>query len=188
MEVVATLFSKTMHKAEIEAIAQEVIAQPTLLDALYALTLHPQTEVAWRALWTCQWVCERNPSLLLEKQVELIERVLVTNNQTQKRLLLRILWMLPPSEPMRVDLLDYCLEGMSSPKMAVAVQALCIKMAYKLCLTEPDLLEELRLSLESMEPSYYTGAVRATRKEILKKIQQHQKNRLKKPKRSKRLE
>ncbi|MGL4852307.1 MAG: hypothetical protein ACRC3Z_06655 [Phocaeicola sp.] len=170
MEVVASLFSKTMNKVAIEAIAKQVVNEPRLFDSLYALTLHPQTEVAWRALWTCQWVCEQNSSLLLEKQSELIERVLATNDQTQKRLFLRILWMLPVPHPLPVHLLDYCLEGMSDPKTAVAAQALCMKVAYKLCLEEPELLEELRLCLEAMEPAYYTGAVIATRKELLKKI------------------
>ncbi|MGL5937238.1 MAG: hypothetical protein ACRCY5_00705 [Phocaeicola sp.] len=159
-----------MNKATIEAIAHQVVAEPPLLDSLYALTQHPQTEVAWRALWACQWVCEMNPSLLLNKQDELIERTLRTNHDGQQRLFLRMLWTLPTPTPIPVNLLDFCLEGMNNPKMAVASQALCIKVAYKLCMEEPDLLNELALCLESIEPEYYTAAVRATCKEILKKI------------------
>ncbi|MGL4518753.1 MAG: hypothetical protein ACRCUJ_03350 [Phocaeicola sp.] len=180
IELSAALFSKSMGKAAIMEIAHQVVTHSTLLPSLYALTLHPQTEVAWRALWACQWVCEKEPTLWIGREADLIERTLQTDDSTQQRLLLRMLWMLPVPIPLPVELLDFCLEAMVDAKTAIAVQALCMKVAFKLCLAEPELLTELRLCLESMEPAYYTRAVQATRTEILKKIEK-EKRRKKSP-------
>lgn len=53
---------------------------------------------------------------------------------------------------------------------AIATQALCIKMAYKLCLLEPELLPELKLYLENAEPEYYSSGVKCGIRNVLKKI------------------
>lgn len=166
-------FSKSIHKEEIEQIAHQVVAHPNSFEALYTLTKHPKKEVSWRALWACQWVCEMEGMLLLPKLDELTERAISSSCQTQKRLLMRMILILPTSNPINIKLLDFCLEAMVDRKTAVATQALCIKIAYKLCLEEPELLDELALCLESIEPEYYTAAVRATRKEILNKIHKY---------------
>ena len=52
----------------------------------------------------------------------------------------------------------------------VAGQAVCMKLAYAICLKEPELMGELEAYLENMEPEYYTAAVQCARNNILKKI------------------
>ena len=49
-------------------------------------------------------------------------------------------------------------------------QAVCMKLAYDICLEEPELTGELKAYLENMEPEYYTVAVQCVRNNILKKI------------------
>lgn len=45
-----------------------------------------------------------------------------------------------------------------------------MKLAYKLCMQEQELLRELKVYLENAEPEYYSVGVRCTRKNILKRI------------------
>ena len=65
--------------------------------------------------------------------------------------------------PFRTDFLDHCLAGMSSSRYPHSVRALCMKLAYKLCRTHPELLEELKLNLEIMEPDLLPPSLRSVR-------------------------
>ena len=65
---------------------------------------------------------------------------------------------------------DFCLQGMLSSAESASGQAVCMKLAYDICLEEPELTGELKAYLENMEPEYYTVAVQCVRNNILKKI------------------
>lgn len=60
-----------------------------------------------------------------------------------RRLLLNTLLHLPVPKPINVAFLDFCLNGMLSPAETVAGQAVCMKLAYAICLKEPELMGEL---------------------------------------------
>ena len=65
-----------------------------------------------------------------------------------------------------------------SPQESIGVQSLAIRMAYRLCEPEPELLYELRTILESTETEMYSTAVKSAVRNTLKKI--NQKNKKKK--------
>lgn len=69
-----------------------------------------------------------------------------------------------------MDLLDFCLERMMSRQEPVGVQSICMKLAYKLTHSIPELQQELRLLLEMMEPELLSPALRSSRKNVLKKL------------------
>ena len=46
---------------------------------------------------------------------------------------------------------------MLSPAETVAGQAVCMKLAYAICLKEPELMGELEAYLENMETAVHTG-------------------------------
>lgn len=70
------------------------------------------------------------------------------------------------------------LDAMLSPQESIGVQSLAIRMAYRLCEPEPELLYELRTILESTETEMYSTAVKSAVRNTLKKI--NQKNKKKK--------
>ena len=70
-------------------------------------------------------------------------------------------------ENVRTDFLDHCLGKMADPDEVPSVQALCMKLAYKMCKFYPELLAELKRTLEAMDISYYTPAVKSVRNKIL---------------------
>ena len=99
---------------------------------------------------------------------ELIDMAIQCNNSSIRRALLGIILRLDmKADDVRTDLLDHCLCKMTAPDEVPSVQALCMKLAYKMCKFYPELLTELRRTLEAMEISYYTPAVKSVRNKIL---------------------
>ena len=68
---------------------------------------------------------------------------------------------------LRTDFLDFCLEHMASVGEPPGVQALCMKLAFRMCQFYPELSEELRRTLESMDADSYKPAVVGLIKKIL---------------------
>ena len=60
-----------------------------------------------------------------------------------------------------------CLIGMSSSRYPYSVRALCMKLAYKLCLPHPELLDELKSNLEIMEPDLLPPSLRSVRCRVM---------------------
>ena len=51
--------------------------------------------------------------------------------------------------------------------MARTAQTLCMKLAFRMCTLYPELMDELKRTLEAMEIDYYKPAVKCLRKRIL---------------------
>ncbi|MBQ0143542.1 MAG: hypothetical protein KBT06_12260 [Prevotellaceae bacterium] len=101
---------------------------------------------------------------------ELMDMAIRCNNSSVRRALFGIIFRLEMNEEdIRTDFLDHCLEKMADPNEVSSIQALCMKLAYKLCKFYPELLTELKRALEAMEISYYTPAVKNVRSKILNK-------------------
>lgn len=154
----------------IDSIVEQVMNSPARFDDIYALTKHEEEKIAWRATWACEKLSILAPSLLINKREELMQRAMQCPYGGIRRLLLNMLLHLPVPEPINVAFLDFCLNGMLSPAESVAGQAVCMKLAYAICLKEPELMGELEAYLQNMEPAYYTAAVQCARNNILKKI------------------
>lgn len=161
---------QTIGRNLVDGIAKQVEETPARLAELYSLTKDEDGKTAWRALWACELLCKKHPSWFMNKREEFMQRAMQCKADGQKRILLNMLHHMPISEPIHVPFLDFCLNAMLSPSESIAVQAICIKLAYTICLKEPDLMGELQAYLENMEPEYYTVAVQSTRNNILKKI------------------
>ena len=59
---------------------------------------------------------------------------------------------------------------MLSLQESIGVQSLSIRMAYRLCKHEPELLSELKLILEHANTEFYSTGVKTAIRNILKKI------------------
>lgn len=157
----------------IDRIVEQVAENPSCFADLYALTKDEDETTAWRAAWACEKLSICRPGLFAapeDLRSELMLRVQTCKHGGIRRLLLNMLLHLPVFVPIDVPFLNFCLGNMLSPSETPAGQAASIKLAYALCCKEPELLEELRLCLENMEPEYYTAAVQCARSNVLKKI------------------
>lgn len=160
----------TLGRKHIDNIVDQVAGSPDRFDALYTLTQHEETKIAWHTTWACEKLSILLPSLLMDKREELMLRAMQCPHDGTRRLLLNILHHLPVPKPVNAAFFDFCLQGMLSSAESASGQAVCMKLAYDICLEEPELTGELKAYLENMEPEYYTVAVQCARNNILKKI------------------
>ncbi|MDL2291838.1 hypothetical protein LJB80_01655, partial [Bacteroides sp. OttesenSCG-928-F21] len=150
------LLSGPICKSYIDDIVNSVSHHPEDFYTLYALMNHSDIKVSWRSIWALEKLSEIHPDWFSNYQNEITERLIHCTHDGKKRLLLSILYNLPIPSPIQVHFLDYCLSHMLDLNESIGVQALAIKMAYKLCVTEPDLLYELKMYLENAESEYYS--------------------------------
>jgi hypothetical protein len=68
---------------------------------------------------------------------------------------------------LQTEFLDFCLEHMLDVEELPGVQAICMKLAYRMCMFYPELMEELKRTLQAMAIEYYKPAVKCARNRIL---------------------
>lgn len=81
----------TLGRKHIDNIVDQVASSPDRFDALYTLTQHEETRIAWRATWACEKLSLLLPSLLMDKREELMLRAMQCPHDGTRRLLLNIL-------------------------------------------------------------------------------------------------
>jgi len=139
-------------------------------EIIYQLIFDTETTVSWRAGWVCEKLAEIHPDWFYGRQSQLTAKVLDSRHGGTRRVLLSMLFDLPVANPFPVDLLDFCFEHMLDLNEPIAVQSLCIKIAYKLCLKEPELLPELKMYLETAETEYYSTGVRTCIRKVMQNL------------------
>ena len=124
--------------------------------------------VARSALWGLTKASKEDLSQLQVILNKLIDQAMQTENSSVRRLSLNIIERLDMSEDdLRTDFLDFCFEHMMSIEELPGSQALCMKLAFRMCKFYPELMDELKRTLEAMEIDYYKPAVKGVRGRIL---------------------
>lgn len=137
---------------------------------LYQFAFDSEDKLSVNALWIMTHYSATTNKWLYNKQNELIDKVLISDNSSQKRLLLSLIYKQLLADPLRVDFLDFCLAGMISLKEPPATIVMCMKLAYEMCRTIPELLQEYQVALEMLEPSLLSTWTGIIRKRIQKAI------------------
>lgn len=167
------LRSRLLQRLEMEDI-NEIISSAQKDEKvrleLYKLAFDSEDKLSVNALWIMTHYSATANKWLYSKQSELIDKVLTSKNSSQKRLLLSLIYKQPLAEPLRVDFLDFCLAGMVSLKEPPATIVMCMKLAYEMCRTIPELLQEYQVALEMLEPSLLSTWTGIIRKRIQKAI------------------
>ncbi len=139
----------------------------SLKEELYALLHHANPTIAWQAAWVFTHFSQQESEWLHPRQQELIDATLACTHTGIRRLLLTLLYRQPLAYPPRVDFLDFCFGHMLSKDEPPGIKSLCMKLAYELCLLEPDLLVELRLHLDLCAESS-VPSIQCVRRNVLK--------------------
>jgi hypothetical protein len=163
-------FSGKLVHSFAEQFSLWVINNPEQFPELYSLSYDTDPKVAWRAAWICEKISYQFPEWFINKRSELAKRIIHCSNDGSKRSLLNILLHLPVEEPISVEFLNFCLDHMLSPQEPIAIQAQCIKMAYKLCQKEPELLPEFKYILENAELEFYSKGIQSTVRNTLEQL------------------
>lgn len=142
-----------------------------LKEELYQLTLDANRRVATNALWVFTHFAVVDNEWLYAKHDQLIDRCLKEQNVTKLRLMLTLLLRQPyTEEDVRTDFIDFCLMRLTDPKSPYAVRALCIKLAYEQMRYWPELLNELRQTLNIISCEPLSPGLRSAWRQVMKKL------------------
>ena len=143
----------------------------SLKEQLYQLTLDADRRVATNALWVFTHFALADNEWLYAKHDQLIERAITEQDVTKLRLILSLLLRQPfDEEAIRTDFIDFCLTRLADPKSPYAVRAQCIKLAYEQMRYWPELLNELRQTLEMISCEPLSPGLRSAWRQVMKKL------------------
>ena len=141
-----------------------------LKEELYQLTLDANRRVAVNALWTFTHFAADDNVWLFAKHDQLIDRCLNEKDTTKLRLILTLLLRQPfDEEAIRTDFIDFCLARITDTRAPYAIRAQCIKLAYEQMRYWPELLDELRQTLEMISCEPLSSGLRSAWKQVMKK-------------------
>lgn len=168
MSVTRERLSQTFSEGGAQEIYQEVKSEGDFLGFARQYAFDPDYKVARSALWGLTKAQNHELSTLQPLLNELIDQAMHTDNSSVRRLTLNVIERLEMEEDdLRTDFLDFCFEHAVKGDEFPGVQTLCIKLAYRMSQPYPELMDELRRLLESMEIEYYKPAVKGIRNKIL---------------------
>ena len=168
METKSERFSLAFSEGGAQEIYQEIKAKGDFLGFAQRYAFDTDYRVARTALWGLTKAKDEELSELKVIYNELIDLAMQTENSSVRRLTLNIIEKLKMDEDdLRTDFLDFCFEHMVSIEEFSGTQTLCMKLAFRMCTFYPELMDELKRTLEAMEIEYYKPAVKCLRKRIL---------------------
>lgn len=169
MDIISILSVKPLHKSSVDAIVGDILVGGTDISTLWEITCGDDPRLAWHAVWVMEVLCKKERSMLLPYRREIVEKILANRGEEgELRLWLNIsLMLLPEMEEIDVDLLNFTLDNICNMRLAVAVRAVCIKIAYQLCKREPDLLKELQAVLSMLDLKDEQAAIKCVVKKVM---------------------
>ena len=168
MPITEDRLRQTFSEGGAQEIYQEVKANGDFLGFARQYALSEDYLVARSALWGLTKASKEEISQLQVILNELINQAMQTKNSSVRRLSLNIVERLEMSEDdLRTDFLDFCFEHMMDVEEFPGIQSVCMKLAFRMCKFYPELMDELKRTLEAMEIDYYKPAVKCVRSRIL---------------------
>lgn len=164
-----------MHIGEIKAIARRAHDSATFRESLFDAMQGDDRDEAVHAAWALTHLPAEDNGHIAKHRQALVDLATTTEDTSLRRITLTLLerleWQTTDEPPTYyLTLLDFSFAHMMMPEEPYGVRSLCMKLAYKLSLPYPELLEELHQSLLLIEPTELGAGVRHTRNKILKSL------------------
>ena len=167
MAITSERLNQSFSEGGAQEIYQEIKANGDFLGFAQRYAFDSDYRVARSALWGLTKAKDEELSELKVIYNELIDQAMQTENSSVRRLTLNIIEKLKMDEDdLRTDFLDFCFEHMVSIEEFPGTQTLCMKLAFRMCTFYPELMDELKRTLEAMEIDYYKPAIKCLRKRI----------------------
>ena len=168
MPITEERLRQTFSEGGAQEIYQEVKTSGDFLGFAHRYAFNQDYRVARSALWGLTKANKEELSQLQVIQNEFIDQAMQTDNSSVRRLSLNVVERLKMSEDdLQTDFLDFCFEHMMDVEEYPGIQSVCMKLAFRMCSFYPELMDELKRTLEAMEIDYYKPAVKCVRNRIL---------------------
>ena len=168
MEITSEILINSFGEAEAQAVYQVVKQSGDFVGFARKFMHHEDYRVARVALWALTKGTDKELSALQPMLHEFIGLAMSTESSSVRRLSLNLVERLDMGEEdITTDFLDFCFEHMVDIEEYPGVQTLCMKLAYRMCQFYPDLMDELKRTIDAMQIEYYKPAVKGLRAKIL---------------------
>ena len=179
MPITEERLKQTFSEGGAQEIYQEVKSTDDFLGFARQYAFSQDYRVARSALWGLTKASKEELAQLQVILNEIIDQAMQTENSSVRRLSLNIIERLRvgerssgmrlemSEEDLRTDFLDFCFEHMIDVEEYPGIQSVCMKLAFRMCKFYPELMDELKRTLEAMEIDYYKPAVKCARNRIL---------------------
>lgn len=168
MAITEERLRQTFSEGGAQEIYQEVNASGDFFGFAHRYAFNEDFRVARSALWGLTKASKKELSQLQVILNEFIDQAMQTDNSSVRRLSLNVIERLEMSEEdLRTDFLDFCFDHMIDVEEYPGIQSVCMKLAFRMCKFYPELMDELKRTLETMEIDYYKPAVKCVRNRIL---------------------
>ena len=179
MPITEDRLRQTFSEGGAQKIYQEVKASGDFLGFARRYAFSEDYLVARSALWGLTKASKEELSQLQVILSEFINQAMQIDNSSVRRLSLNVIERLRvgerssgmrlemKEEDLRTDFLDFCFEHMIDVEELPGIQSVCMKLAFRMCKFYPELMDELKRTLEAMEIDYYKPAVKCVRNRIL---------------------
>ena len=168
MEITSEILINSFGETEAQAVYQVVKQNGDFVGFAKRFMRHEDYHVARSALWALTKGTDKELSVLHPMLHEFIDLAMSTENSSVRRLSLNLVERLEMTEDdLRTDFLDFCFEHMVDIEEFPGIQTLCMKLAYRMCQFYPELMDELKRTIEAMQIEYYKPAIKGLRTKIL---------------------
>ena len=168
MTITSDRLKQTFSEGGAQEIYHEIKSGGDFLGFAKQYAFDTDYRVARSALWGLTKASDIELSQLQVLLDEMIEQAMHTENSSVRRLTLNIIERLELTEDhLRADFLDFCMEHMVAGDEFPGIQTLCMKLACRMCSFYPELMEEFKRVVDTMEIDYYKPAIRGLRRKIL---------------------
>lgn len=169
MEIEKALL-KEHSKKQCLRIVKWVGADPLKFKELMKCFLAGEYRVAQRAAWPVSYCVEAHPELIKPYFKKLVEKLNDPNlPEAVPRNTIRLFQEVEIPEKFEGQVMDYCFKAISSPTAPIAVKAFSIRVLENLSEKYPDILQELKTTIEERWDQE-TPAFKSRGRKILKKI------------------
>ena len=168
MEITGETLGAFIGESEAQALYQTLKTGNGFLDFARRFMHDENGRVARNALWVLTKATDRELSALQSIRDDLVDLAMTTEHSAVRRLSLNLVERLRMDrEGLRTDFLDFCFGHMMDVEEFPGIQSVCMKLAYRMCSFYPELMDELKRTLEAMQIEYYKPAVKSVRNRIL---------------------
>jgi hypothetical protein len=148
--------------------AKELSTNTDAISQIFHLTLHEEHKIAWRAAYLFDQIHDLEPTMIVQYVPDILERFPNLKNESVKRHYARILAQHDLSKMANGDFLDCCFNWLLLEQTPIAVKAHLMQILFNLTTTYPELIPELKATLEDVIPMGSTGVKNRARKLLAK--------------------
>jgi hypothetical protein len=125
--------------------------------------------ISQRTSWVVSYCVTCNPELINFHLSKIVKNLQHPIHVAVKRHTLHILQDIDIPKKLHGEIVNTCFKFLNDNSSTVAIKALSISVLYKVCLSEPELMRELKIIIENQMP-YSSPAFTSRGKKILEKI------------------